>query len=62
MSVRLISGDWADDKAAGKGKLEYSNGDLYDGEWANDQRSGMIRPLTLPLVLYLSPRFTNRRY
>ena len=31
---------WDDDKASGLGTLEYSNGDLYEGEWENDQRNG----------------------
>ena len=31
---------WSDDKASGHGTLEYSNGDLYDGHWENDQRNG----------------------
>ena len=35
-----FSGMWDDDKASGLGTLEYSNGDLYEGEWENDQRNG----------------------
>ena len=35
-----ISGKWEDDKASGFGSLEYSNGDLYEGDWENDQRNG----------------------
>ena len=31
---------WEDDKASGHGILEYSNGDLYEGDWENDQRNG----------------------
>ena len=36
----FFSGMWDDDKASGLGTLEYSNGDLYEGEWENDQRNG----------------------
>lgn len=41
---RLIdcSGGWHDDKASGNGVLEYSNGDVYDGQWELDQRHGSI--------------------
>lgn len=34
------SGSWQDDKASGSGVLEYSNGDVYDGQWELDQRHG----------------------
>ncbi len=34
------SGTWSDDKASGVGKLEYSNGDVYEGQWDRDQRHG----------------------
>lgn len=36
---------WEDDKACGLGTLEYSNGDLYEGEWDNDQRHGAMMTL-----------------
>jgi hypothetical protein len=34
------SGTWSDDKASGVGHLEYSNGDVYAGQWEKDQRHG----------------------
>jgi hypothetical protein len=41
MSSKIFnSGHWLDDKATGSGKLEYSNGDIYDGQWERDQRYG----------------------
>ena len=46
---------WDDDKASGFGTLEYSNGDLYEGEWRNDQRHGrgkFISFCTGPPVIY----------
>jgi hypothetical protein len=38
----LYRGNWLDDKASGLGKLSYSNGDWYDGQWERDQRHGNI--------------------
>ena len=29
------------DKKEGKGKMTYSNGDVYDGEWKYDRRNGL---------------------
>ena len=46
----MISGKWEDDKASGFGSLEYSNGDLYEGDWENDQRNGTY--FTVWYVLY----------
>ena len=34
---------WDDDKASGKGTLEYSNGDRYEGDWESDQRNGKYK-------------------
>ena len=34
---------WDDDKASGKGTLEYANGDRYEGDWDNDQRNGKYK-------------------
>ena len=39
-SLLLRSGTWSEDKASGVGKLEYSNGDVYEGQWDRDQRHG----------------------
>ncbi len=36
------SGSWLDDKASGQGVLEYSNGDLYEGQWDRDTRHGEL--------------------
>ena len=33
-------GAWRDDKACGHGKATYPNGDIYVGDWLDDERSG----------------------
>ena len=48
----FLSGTWSDDKASGVGKLEYSNGDVYEGQWDRDQRHG--KSDTFCFVLFCS--------
>lgn len=53
-SLRFVrSGTWSDDKASGVGRLEYSNGDAYEGQWERDQRHGEYRSL-LYFAMYAS--------
>lgn len=44
------SGTWSDDKASGVGRLEYSNGDVYEGQWERDQRHGELQLLLLQYI------------
>jgi hypothetical protein len=37
------SGMFEDDRACGIGTLVYSNGDIYEGSWDQDQRHGRIQ-------------------
>jgi hypothetical protein len=39
--LHIFSGSWLDDKASGMGRLEYCNGDSYDGQWERDHRHGV---------------------
>ena len=38
--LRIRSGQWDQDKACGFGVLEYSSGDIYEGQWYDDRRHG----------------------
>jgi len=40
MNGDKFSGTWLDDKATGVGRLEYCNGDMYEGQWERDLRNG----------------------
>jgi hypothetical protein len=51
------SGMWEDDKASGPGTLEYSNGDVYTGEWENDQRHGTLAHIDVHTILHISSNF-----
>ena len=33
-------GQWSHDKSNGLGKLIHSSGEIYEGEWLNDQAHG----------------------
>jgi hypothetical protein len=35
-----LSGHWLEDKASGMGRLDYANGDYYEGQWELDRRHG----------------------
>ncbi len=37
----LNSGHWLEDKASGMGRLDYQNGDYYEGQWELDRRHGI---------------------
>lgn len=31
------TGEWENDKANGKGRLEHQNGDFYEGDWVDNR-------------------------
>jgi hypothetical protein len=36
----LYQGYWLNNKANGRGRLIYANGDVYEGEWKDDKKHG----------------------
>jgi len=36
----VYEGSWSDDKPEGLGKINYPNGDNYEGEWSGGEKHG----------------------
>ena len=39
----LCTGQWVNNQRHGEGRMQYSNGDAYDGVWIKDQRNGLSK-------------------
>lgn len=36
-----VEGFWMNGKLCGKATMEYNNGDIYTGEWYNNEKNGI---------------------
>ena len=55
----FYEGNMKDGKREMTGVMHYRNGDIYEGEWANDKRAGKRGKITQPNTAKLTGQFTK---